>query len=114
MVKGRGSGVKLACTAGRVRKSLALVDLGLADVAKKAGVGGATFGKMFASLDKAEVSVGGASNLPGVGVFLTVVFPPADRAKAHGGGRCKRLVAAAGTAKLWTHGRLQGGIGSHS
>jgi hypothetical protein len=54
--------------------------VGLTNVREEPGVGGAAVGKMLAGLIEAESTVHREADLAGVGIFLAIVFPPADRA----------------------------------
>ena len=47
---------------------------------------------------QAQLAVDSEANFRRIGVFLSVVFPPADRAELEGSGRFKSLVSAAWTA----------------
>jgi len=62
-----------------------------------------TFGKMRASLGQAESAVHREPDIRGVFVFLPVILPPANRAKAQRLGRIQRLTSTAGTAKTSLH-----------
>lgn len=53
---------------------------------------------------QAQVAVHGMTHIGGVGVFLTVVFPPADRAESQGGRGFQGLEAAAGAAVKGLYG----------
>ena len=44
------------------------------------GVGGAAVGKMLAGFIQAEGAVDSEADIASIGVFLAIVFPPADRA----------------------------------
>jgi hypothetical protein len=52
--------------------------VGLTNVREKTGVGGAAVGEMHAGFIQAEIAVDGQANIAGVGIFLAVIFPPAD------------------------------------
>jgi hypothetical protein len=56
--------------------------LGLAHVAEETGMGGAALSVVLAGLSEAELAIDGEADIGGVIVFLAVVFPPADGAKA--------------------------------
>jgi hypothetical protein len=54
--------------------------MGLTDVREEPGVGCATVDKMVAGLIQAEGAVHRQADIACVGIFLAIVFPPADRA----------------------------------
>jgi len=54
--------------------------MGLTNVREEPGVGGAAVGKMLAGFIQAEGAVDSEADIAGIGVFLAIVFPPADRA----------------------------------
>ena len=58
--------------------------LGLAHVTEETGMGCAALGVVFAGLSQAQLAIHGEADLSGVIVFLAVVLPPADGAKAEG------------------------------
>jgi hypothetical protein len=60
-------------------------------------------GKVLAGIIEAEGAVHGQADIAGIGVFLAIVFPPADRAQTHGVWRFERLVPAARAAKTSLH-----------
>jgi len=66
-------------------------------------VGGAAVGKMVAGLIEAEGAVHREADLACVGIFLAVVFPPADGAQRHGVRGFQRFVPAARAAKTSLH-----------
>ena len=72
--------------------------LGLAHVAEKAGMGRAALGVVVAGLFEAELAIYGEADFGGVVVFLAVVFPPADGAKAKRARGFKGLKSTAGAA----------------
>ncbi len=72
--------------------------LGLAHVAEKAGMGSAALGVVFAGLFKAELAIHGEADIGGVIVFLSIVFPPADGAKAKRSRRYQGFISTAGAA----------------
>jgi hypothetical protein len=80
--------------------------MGLANVGKKPRVGRTAVGIMFASFTEAEGAIDRQADIPGIGIFLAVVFPPADRAEPQGIRRFKRLEPATRAAKLSRHQRL--------
>jgi hypothetical protein len=67
-------------------------------------MGGAALGVVSAGLIEAELSVDGEADIAGVIVFLAVVFPPANRAKAIGGRGLKGFKSTARTAIAMIHG----------
>jgi len=83
------------CGAGAV---LLFRGFGLANVAQEARMSGAARGIMLASLKQAQVAVDGQTDIFGVAIFLTIVFPPADRAQRKCAWRLKRLESAAWAA----------------
>jgi hypothetical protein len=72
--------------------------LGLAHVAEKAGMGRAALGVVVAGLFEAELAIYGEADFGGVVVFLAVVFPPADGAKAKRAWGFKGFKSTAGAA----------------
>jgi hypothetical protein len=81
-------------------KRIAIVTLlfcgqGLTNVREEAGMGCAALGIVPAGFIEAELPVYGQARFLGVGVFLAVVLPPADRAQNQGVGRIQCLIAAA-------------------
>jgi hypothetical protein len=72
--------------------------LGLAHVAEKAGMSGAALGVVVTGLFEAELAVHGKADVGGVIVFLAIVFPPADGAKAKRARGFKGLKSTAGAA----------------
>jgi len=56
-------------------------------------------GIVLAGLAETEIAVDCVAHIAGVGVFLAVVFPPANRAERHRGGRLKCPEAAAWAAE---------------
>jgi hypothetical protein len=62
-------------------------------------VGGSALFKIEACLFQALLPVHGQADFRRVGVFLAIVFPPANRAQAHGVWRLQRSESAAGTAE---------------
>ena len=88
---------------GTAKGTLLLSVIGLTNVREEPGVGCAAMGKMVTGLIQAEGAVHRQADIAGVGVFLAIVFPPADRAQPHGVRRFERLVTAARAAKLSLH-----------
>jgi hypothetical protein len=62
-------------------------------------MGGTAVGIVVTSLAEAQGAIDRVAHLTGVGVFLAVVLPPANRAQSHGCGRLQRLEAAAWAAE---------------
>ncbi len=89
--------------------------LRLANVGQKTGMGSAALGVVGAGLLEAELAIDGEAHVGCVVVFLTVVLPPADRAKLQGVGCIESLVSAAGTTIAHfdrrTHTRMDGKSG---
>ena len=73
--------------------------LGLANVGQKAGMRGAALRIVGAGFFEAELAVDGKTDVGSVVVFLTVIFPPADRAQLEGCGSIESLVTAAGATE---------------
>ena len=65
---------------GIAKGTLLLSVMGLTNVREEPGVGGAAVGKMLAGFIQAEGAVDSEADIAGIGVFLAIVFPPADRA----------------------------------
>ena len=92
MVRGCTGGGQTA-EAGRVARrtgddTLLLRDLWFANVGKESGVGGAALRKVHPRLAEAQLSIYGVANVGCIGIFLTIVFPPADRTQ---GKRCRSV-----------------------
>ena len=62
-------------------------------------MGGAALHIIPARFVQAQVTVHGQPHLGRIGIFLAIVLPPADWAKAHCVGNFKRLISTAGAAK---------------
>jgi hypothetical protein len=79
-------------------------------------MGGSAPGVIGPRFLEAELAVDGEAHLRGVIVFLAVVLPPADGAKAEGCRGIERLVLAAGAPEayfdLGTHTRVDGKNGA--
>lgn len=60
-------------------------------------------------LGQAQMAVDGKANLGGIGVLLSVVFPPADGAQPHGAGLFQCSVSAARTTIKSLGRRVAGG-----
>ena len=73
-----------------------LGELGLANVGQKTGMGCAALGVVGAGFFEAELAVDGEADFGGVVVFLTVVLPPANRAKFKGCRSFESLKSTAG------------------
>jgi len=103
MVRGFAGRVKPAeavwARQSTAKGTLLFSDLGLTDVRKEPGVGGAAMGVMLPGFAQAEGAVHGQADFTGVRVLLAVVLPPADRAQPQGAGRLQRLVPATRAAK---------------
>jgi len=84
--------------------------MGLTDVREESRVGCAALGIMLAGFIEAESAVHRQANFVGIGVFLAVVFPPADWAEPKRIWRLQRLRPAARAAELSMHERLHTGI----
>ena len=91
---------------GIAKDTLLLSVMGLTNVRKEPGVGSAALGIVLAGFIEAEGAVHGQADFVGIGVFLAVVFPPANRAQAEGVWRLQRLVPATRAAKLSLHQSL--------
>jgi hypothetical protein len=97
---GRGQTSGRAVQAGRIAKDTLLFGrLGLANVGQKARMRSAALGVVGSRLFEAELAVHGEANFRGVIVFLTVVLPPADRAKLERFGRFQSFISTAGATK---------------
>lgn len=79
--------------------TLSLSQLRLADVGQKSWVGRTYPRVMTAGLRQAELPIHRKANLGCIDVFLTVVFPPADRAESHRTGCVKGLMSATRAAE---------------
>jgi hypothetical protein len=66
-------------------------------------MGRAAVDVVLAGLVQAEGAVHGEADLGGVGVFLAVVFPPADGAQREGAGCLQGSASAAWAAKTSLH-----------
>jgi hypothetical protein len=86
--------------------------LGLTNVREKTGMGSAALNVVPAGFVERELAVDGEAHFRGVGVFLAVVLPPANRAQPQGAGRIQCFVAAARAAIAHfdssTHNRMDG------
>ena len=67
----------------------------LTNVREETGMGCAALGVVPAGFIEAELAVDSETHIRGVGVFLAVVLPPANRAQDQGAGHFQCLVAAA-------------------
>jgi hypothetical protein len=110
---GRGQTSGRAVEAGRIAKDTLLFGrLGLANIGQKSRMGSATLGVVGPRLFEAELAVDGEANFRGVIVFLTVVLPPADRAKLERFGRFQSFISTAGATKAdfngGTHTEMDG------
>jgi hypothetical protein len=77
-------------------------------------MGGAELGVVGAGCLKAELAVDGEADLGCVVVFLTVVLPPADRAKAEGCRDIESLVSATGATEAHFNRRIHARIDEKS
>jgi hypothetical protein len=115
MVRGFAGRVKPRAWRGSGGIELLLGGLRLANVGQKTGMGSAALGVVGAGLLEAELAIDGEAHVGCVVVFLTVVLPPADRAKLQGVGCIESLVSAAGTTIAHfdrrTHTRMDGKSG---
>lgn len=75
----------------------------MADVRQKAGICSAKTSVMLARLFEAEVAVNGQANLPGIRVFLAIVFPPANWTQRQRARLFQGSVSAARAAKSRSH-----------
>ncbi len=73
--------------------------LGLAHVAEETGMGCAALGVVIAGLFEAELAIYGEADVAGVVVFLAIVFPPANGAKAERARSLQGFISTAGAAK---------------
>lgn len=90
-----------------VEDTLPFSHLRLTNVRQETGVGGANKREVIARLLKAQFAVYGEADLGGVGILLTVIFPPADGTQPHRVRRLQRLVSTTGTAETG-HGTVRG------
>jgi len=84
MVRGFAGRVKPRAWRGSGENELLFGGLRLANVGQKTWMGGAALGVVGAGLFEAELAIDGEAHIGGIVVFLTVVLPPADRAKHEG------------------------------
>jgi len=78
--------------------TLLLSDFRFSNVGEESRMGCTAVGIVPTGVVEAEGSVDCMTDIVGVGVFLAVVFPPADGAKPHCGWGFQSPEAAAGTA----------------
>ena len=88
--------------------TLLVGDVRRTDVRKKPRMGRSASGIVLTGLAQAELSVHRQADVASVLVLLSVVFPPANRAKRHGASSLQRLVSTAWAAKRSLHGCLAG------
>jgi hypothetical protein len=55
----------------------------LTDVTNELGMGCAALRIVQAGIAQAQLAINGQANLGGIHIFLTVIFPPANRAESH-------------------------------
>lgn len=78
--------------------TLLLSDLRITHVGKEAGMGGTASGIEVACFGETQCAVHGVPHIGGVGIFLAIVFPPANGAQGHGFGHVECFEAAARAA----------------
>jgi hypothetical protein len=83
-----------------VEGTLLLRHLWFSHVRQKAGVRGAALGIVHSGFIEAQFAVYGVSDIGGVGVFLSIVLPPADRAQGECAGCIESSIAAARAPKM--------------
>ena len=90
--------------------TLLFSDKWFADVGQEPGIGGSATRVGIARLSEAQMAIDGQTDLGGILVLLSIVFPPANRAQLHRGGRfqgpapttraakenCRRLLSRGG------------------
>jgi len=79
--------------------TLLFSDMRLADVRQEPGIGSTAARVGISRFRKAQMAIHRQTDLGGILVFLSVVFPPADRAQHQCAWRLKRPIPAARAAK---------------
>lgn len=89
------TGPKKALSGRTAKVTLLLRDVRLTNIGKKSAIGSTTAKIRCAGLGQAEMTIDRKANVSGIGIILSVVFPPADRTQFHGRRRFECTVATA-------------------
>jgi hypothetical protein len=92
--------------------TLLFSDMRLADVRQEPGIGGAAAHERTPRFGEAQMAIHRQTDLRGILVFLSIVFPPANRAQHHRSRRLERPTPAARASKT-NLGVLLAGGGVH-